>query len=256
MNSSRLRAVRLWATVAAVALVVTGCQRPPDNYTSTYTPPATSTHSTDGTEGQDSECSDPSTLPAAPATRPGTQRVTVIGDSYLSTPPVPFPDLIWQEFDRRGPKITATVGAEGGTGYTNCGASAKTIYLQRVDRLVSPNDALIVFIGGRNDRYTSPPVLELVVRDTFARAREIAPSAELLVIGPIFPGDPPAAIGRVSETLRHETEAASGTYVDPVELGWLSEDNLTKEDGVHPNEAGNQYLANKIGPLIAAQLSA
>ncbi len=242
---------RTLAGIAAAALLfATSCQRASDTYT--LAPITTESASADTTN--DPVCADPSAIPLPQPTTPGTQRVTVIGDSYLTTPPVYFPDLIWQQLNAQGPKVTPTVGAEGGTGYTNCGAAEKTIYIQRVDRLVSNDDSLVVFIGGRNDRYTSPPVLELIAHQTFVRAMELAPKARLLVIGPIFPGEPPAAMRRVSETLKKQTELAGGTYIDPITLRWMSEPGLTKDDGVHPNAAGNQYLADKIGPLIAAHL--
>mgnify|MGYP002623887115 CR=1 FL=1 len=50
---------------------------------------------------------------------------------------------------------------------------------------------------------------------------------------------------------------AGATFVDPIAEGWfVGRPELIGADGVHPTDAGHQYLADKIAPLIGARLPA
>ena len=45
-------------------------------------------------------------------------------------------------------------------------------------------------------------------------------------------------------------------FVDPLAEGWfVGRPDLIGADGVHPNDAGHAYLAEKIAPLIRSQLT-
>jgi lysophospholipase L1-like esterase len=47
------------------------------------------------------------------------------------------------------------------------------------------------------------------------------------------------------------------TFVDPIAEHWfVGRPDLIGADGVHPNDAGHQYMADRIAPLIRTQLSA
>ena len=45
------------------------------------------------------------------------------------------------------------------------------------------------------------------------------------------------------------------TWIDPIAERWfVGRPDLIGADGVHPTDAGHAYMADKIAPLIAAQL--
>ncbi|ETB08755.1 hypothetical protein O980_21950 [Mycobacterium avium subsp. paratuberculosis 08-8281] len=55
---------------------------------------------------------------------------------------------------------------------------------------------------------------------------------------------------------RRRGRAAGATFIDPIAEHWfVGRPDLIGADGVHPNDAGHQYMADKIAPLIRTQLS-
>ena len=109
-----------------------------------------------------------------------------------------------------------------------------------------------MFFGSSNDSVASPSALASAARDTFAKTKAAAPAAKLLVIGPVaLSPSPPPEIARIPGILRDEAQAVGAVFVDPIAEGWLATNpELIGSDGVHPNDAGHQYLAERIGPLI------
>ncbi len=187
------------------------------------------------------------------------KRVVMIGDSYLEQGPEPLPDRVSKQLRDQGQPIDLAVGSEGGTGYVNVGTKG-TVFGERAARLVTPDTALVVFVGGANDGWPDDlPTLAAAVHDTFAQTRKTVPHAKLLVIGPIDPdlsaGRPPA-ITQVRDIVRDQAAAVGATFVDPIADEWLvGHPELLKADGLHPNGAGNDYLAEKVTPLVAAELA-
>jgi hypothetical protein len=114
----------------------------------------------------------------------------------------------------------------------------------------------VVFFGSRNDQNVDPAQLSILAYGTFALARRIAPSATLLVIGPPWPtADPPAEILRARDALQYQAGVAGATFIDPIAQSWfVGQPELIAADGVHPTDAGHEYLADQIAPLLAAHL--
>jgi lysophospholipase L1-like esterase len=79
----------------------------------------------------------------------------------------------------------------------------------------------------------------------------------LLVIGPPWTdSDPPLDVLYIRDILSFEANEAGATFIDPISEGWfVGRPDLIGPDGVHPNDAGHAYMAEKIAPLIHAQLS-
>jgi lysophospholipase L1-like esterase len=114
-----------------------------------------------------------------------------------------------------------------------------------------------VFFGSRNDQGVDPGLLAEKARDTFLLAHRFAPTATFLVIGPPWPtADVPASVLQIRDVLNAGARAAGAAFVDPIADRWLVDrPDLIGVDGVHPNDAGHEYLADKIAPLIRMQLS-
>ena len=186
-----------------------------------------------------------------------THHILVIGDSLTEGSGeggggyTGWPARVW-------PSLTSSVGivlpilsGEGGSGYVHPGNSG-SVFGERAASLASPEDELVVFFGSSNDSVASPSALASAARDTFAKTKAAAPAAKLLVIGPVaLSPSPPAEIARIPGILRDEAQAVGAVFVDPIAEGWLATNpELIGSDGVHPNDAGHQYLAERIGPLI------
>jgi lysophospholipase L1-like esterase len=190
-------------------------------------------------------------------------RVAVIGDSYTTggeeggLGPQGWTARAWQTLAQTGRLITADVGAEGGAGYGTRG-NRGSLFEDLTAATVEPGDALVVFFGSRNDQHVDATQFSILVYGTFQLARRLAPSAKLLVIGPPWPtADPPVEILRIRDILRYQAGIAGAMFVDPITEGWfVGQPGLIGVDGVHPTDAGHAYMAEKIAPLIGAQIPA
>ncbi|CAN5856710.1 SGNH/GDSL hydrolase family protein [soil metagenome] len=188
-------------------------------------------------------------------------RVAVVGDSYTNGTaiggqgPKAWTVQAWQTLAGRGVHVAPDVAAEGRAGYSVRGDQG-SIFLDLTGRAVRPDDALVVFFGSRNDQGVDPSALAGMSHDAFALARRIAPSARLLVIGPPWPTTaPPPAVLQIRDILKSQAQAAGASFFDPISAGWFAgRPDLIGADGVHPTDAGHAYLAQRITPLINAQL--
>lgn len=188
-------------------------------------------------------------------------RVAVISDSYTTggdeggLGEKGWTTRAWQMLAQQGIATTADVGAEGGAGYGTRG-NRGNLFEDLTAATVEPDDTLVIFFGSRNDMDVNPAQLSILVYGTFQLARRIAPSAKMLVIGPAWPtADPPGQILRIRDILAYQAGLAGATFVDPIEAAWfVGQPGLIGADGVHPTDAGHVYMAERITPLIRAQL--
>lgn len=188
--------------------------------------------------------------------------VAVIGDSYTTGTsegglgPNSWTARTWGTLSSPGLRIASDVAAEGRAGYGAIGDHG-SIFEDLTARVVKPEDVLVVFFGSRNDQDVDPVLLAQRVHATFALARRLAPSARLLVIGPPWPtADVPVPVLVIRDVLAGAAWAAGADFVDPIGDRWfVDRPELIGSDGVHPNDAGHVYLAEKMVPLIRWQLS-
>jgi lysophospholipase L1-like esterase len=60
----------------------------------------------------------------------------------------------------------------------------------------------------------------------------------------------------IRDALKYQAGVAGATFIDPIAQGWfVGRPELIGKDGVHPTDAGHAYMAEKIAPLIGAQLA-
>lgn len=190
-----------------------------------------------------------------------TSRVAVISDSYTTGTgmgglgPRSWTSLAWGQLARQGVRINADVAAEGRAGYWQRGDHG-SVFGDLTARAVSPDDALVVFFGSRNDQAADPMQLSGLVHDAFDQALRTAPGAHLLVIGPPWPtADVPPAVLQIRDILRMQAGLVGAQFIDPIAERWfVDRPDLIGVDGVHPTDAGHAYLAGRIEPLIRSQL--
>lgn len=188
-------------------------------------------------------------------------RIALIGDSYTNGTaiggqgPNAWPNRAWKTLGQQGLQVAADVAAEGRAGYAVRGDQGN-LFGDLTARVVKPDDALVVFYGSRNDQGVDPNVLSGSVYNAFALARSVAPTARLLVIGPPWPtADVPPAVLQIRDILAFQSMLAGATFIDPINERWfVDRPDLIGRDGVHPTDAGHDYQADKIAPLIGAQL--
>lgn len=189
-------------------------------------------------------------------------RVAVIGDSYTTGTdegglgPRCWTTRAWRLLAQRGLRITADVAAEGRAGYGVRGDHG-SVFTDLTARAVQPGDAMVVFFGSRNDQGVDRELLAASARDAFHLAHRMAPSAKLLVIGPPWPtAEVPDAVLAVRDVLAAAAGSVGAVFADPIADRWfVDRPGLIGSDGVHPNDAGHEYLADRIAPLVGAQLA-
>lgn len=200
---------------------------------------------------------------AAPAALGATaSRIAVIGDSYTAGSGEggnglrSWPELAWALLAREGVEVDADVAAEGGAGYGQRG-SRGSLFEDLTARTVRRTDDLVVFFGSRNDQPVDPQRFPALAADTLRLARFAAPSAKVLVIGPPWPTiSAPPEVLKIRDGLRDQAVAVGAVFVDPIAQGWfVGRPDLIGHDGIHPNDAGHVYMAEKIAPLIYDQLT-
>lgn len=188
-------------------------------------------------------------------------RIAVIGDSYTAgyedtgRGAANWTERAWQNLAGRGVYVSADVAAEGGAGYGVRG-NLGGLFGDLTRRAVQPDDALVVFFGSRNDQDVEPGELSRLIADTLGLARRTAPGARMLVIGPPWPvADVPGNVWRIRDVLSTQARVVGAEFVDPLAERWfVGLPDLIGPDGVHPTDAGHAYMADKIAPLIGAQL--
>ena len=183
---------------------------------------------------------------------------TVIGDSFtIGTGGSAWPSLIQVQLRHDGIATAAKVAADGNAGYTMPGSQGRMTFGELAARSVQPHDDLVIYFGSTNDGYPdglNVQAATAAVNDTFAKTRATAPTAKLLVIGPASPDPAPFTV-ELNDILRDQATRVGATFVDALGEKWLQDDAaLVGPDRVHPSDAGQRYLADKIEPLIAAQL--
>jgi lysophospholipase L1-like esterase len=189
-------------------------------------------------------------------------QIAVIGDSYTTggdeggLGPKGWTTRAWQLLAREGVPVTADVAAEGGAGYGTRGDHG-SVFEDLTADVVKPDDVVVVYFGSRNDQGVDPTQLSILAYGTFQLARRTAPSAKFLVIGPPWPtADPPDQVLRIRDALKYQAGVAGATFIDPIAAGWfVGRPDLIGKDGIHPTDAGHAYMAQKIAPLIDAQLA-
>ena len=187
--------------------------------------------------------------------------LAVIGDSYTNgtaiggVGPKAWTVQAWQALDRKGVQVSPDVAAEGRAGYGVRGDHG-SLFVDLTRRAVRPDDSLVVFFGSRNDQGVDPTVLAGMAHDAFALARQLAPTANLLVVGPPWPTpDVPPDVLQIRDVLKSQAQWAGASFFDPIIAGWFAgRPDLIGADGVHPTDAGHTYMAQRLVPLISSQL--
>jgi len=184
-----------------------------------------------------------------------TQHVTVIGDSYVNQG---WADLVQQQLrNTDAVKTDMQAASSPGSGYVfRSPGTNQTVLGENAAQLIRPDDALVVFIGSRYDgRAQSLPELPNAVHGVFTQAKQTAPQAKLLVIGPMYPeGGPPRQILQARDIVRDQAAAVGATFVDPIAEGWLVDQPDAIRTG-NLTDAGNVFLAQKMYPLLQKALA-
>ena len=166
---------------------------------------------------------------------------TSLTAGYGIDPGQAFPALIQQKIDAAG--LRYRVINAGVSGETSAGA------VRRVDWLLQQPISVLVVETGANDglRGLPPDSLRSNIRAILERARELQPSAKLVLIGMRIPPNYGRAYTRQFEGIYPELAQASGATLVPFLLeGVGGVATLNQPDGVHPTAEGQRRMAETV----------
>jgi len=203
------------------------------------------------------------TVPATEAPVDDLLVATIIGDSYSTGSltedgqVVNWSAILEQGLRDNGVPTALTLAAVGATGYV-AGHENGDTFADRVAGSVTPRTELVIVFGSRND---GPALLEpsgidelrAAATATYATIRAIAPGATLVVIGAPWVSEAvPPEIASVQSVLLGVADDFGAVFVDPLAAGWFFGDahRFIGDDGVHPTAAGQEYMAERILPVV------
>lgn len=143
-----------------------------------------------------------------------------------------------------------------GSGYA-IRASSPT-FDEDVRRLLTSDTQIVVISGSRSDVSAEPNQVAAAAREAYHSASELAPRAQLIVLGPTWGSNKPSdQILQTRDAVRDAAEAAHAHFVDPIQDNWFTdgEGGLIGSDGVHPTDLGNQRIAQYVYPVFVRLIS-
>jgi lysophospholipase L1-like esterase len=204
----------------------------------------------------------PSPTSAAQATRPTVPNVDIIGDSYTGGSDeggygaANWTKIVGSRFYSESRPLDMNVTAVPGAGYITRGPDKATFAEAATSNLRSSADLVLVF-GSRNDGKQDATAMAAAATDLYAKIRERAPRAKLIVVGPAWVNENvPDFITANTHAISGAASAAGAVFVNPLTDGWFfgADAKLIGADGVHPTDAGHQYMAEKMFALISKTL--
>ncbi|MDQ0848574.1 lysophospholipase L1-like esterase [Arthrobacter sp. B3I9] len=200
---------------------------------------------------------------ALPTSHPAVPNVDIIGDSYVGGSDeggygaANWTKIVGSRFYAESRPVDMNVMAVPGGGYITRGPDKLTFAEAAVAQLRSSADLVLVF-GSRNDGKQDAATMTAAATDLFAKIHERAPKAKLVVVGPAWVNENvPAFISANTQVISAAASTAGATFVSPLSEGWFFGANakLIGGDGVHPTDAGHQYMAEKMYVEISKNLA-
>ena len=201
--------------------------------------------------------SEPAADEPAPDEAPQEVRVLVVGDGITAVPPpggAAWPQLVAEDIaGAGGPPLALTVTAVGDTGYVQAPGGAT---FGRLAQDAGSDFDVVVFFGSRADS-AAAPAIQAAAEAAFAAVRDASPDADLLVIGPAWPGvPPPAYIVSNRDAVAAAAATAEASFTDPLAEDWLTAPGSVGPNGIGLTPEGQRFLAARIGPLVDQVLPA
>ena len=166
---------------------------------------------------------------------------TSLTAGYGLDPEQAYPALIQKKIDSAG--LDYRVINAGVSGETSAGA------LRRVDWLLQQPVSVLVVETGANDglRGLSPDSLRSNIQAIFDRARQLQPSARLVLLGMQVPPNYGRVYAQQFRSLYPELAKSNGAVLIPFLLeGVGGVSALNQPDGVHPTAEGQRRMAETV----------
>ena len=207
----------------------------------------------------------------APTTSPDTTSATAptpiadpiavfIGDSYTAGFGTTldghgFPGILgtlrgWEVINLGIPGIGYATNSDP----SRCPSEGCIDYASAIPRAASYDPDIVVISGGRNDVFRNTiEEIEPFVSDFFHRLRQALPETYIIVTSPIWDDAvPPTSMAALSNLVEREASLIDAEFLDLADP-LQAHPELIAVDGMHPNEAGLQVIAERIDELLGDQ---
>ena len=173
-------------------------------------------------------------------------RVSVIGDSYSSGL---AGSLVWPTLVEEAAGWDIDNESNYNAGYVNTDGSGT--FAEQIDRAVAGAPDVVLVVGGINDIGRPPELITQRAIDTLGALARAAPAAKIFVIGPIWHDLPaPEALTTIDDSVRSAAQMLRLSYSSVLNEDWLVPDGLIQDDAIHPTDAGQRVLAERITALL------
>lgn len=195
----------------------------------------------------------PETHTTAPAAAPV---VMFLGDSYTTGKLGQIPEQTYAAQTARDLGWQVILGGYRGTGFVSQGHVGKDFAALFQEQLAwRPAPDLVIVSGGHNDVRHSPQVVGTAAQRLLATIRQRWPNTRLLLIGPMWGGDPTPQATAVRDALAGVAAQAHVPFIDPLAEKWITGSRadgtgnaprFILSDGTHPTPAGARYIAGRL----------
>ncbi|KAA9084083.1 SGNH/GDSL hydrolase family protein [Microbacterium radiodurans] len=192
--------------------------------------------------------------PAADVAAASSPVVLFLGDSYVAGAGASNPSRSWVSVVGAAEGWRVRNYARGGTGYVAevsgekapnaCGREDCPDFAAMAREGAALLPDIVVVSGGRND--IGADALDTGVAQFFALLRETYPNSRIYVTNVLWDAtDPPPQVAALADVVRAGAEGIGATWLDLGQpLG--SDTELVAPDGVHPDDAGHQAIADAV----------
>jgi lysophospholipase L1-like esterase len=184
--------------------------------------------------------------------------VMILGDSYTAGIPGVPPESTYAGDMARKLGWQVIIAGHPGTGFVARGAigmNFSQLYNEQLSWRPAPD--MVMVVGGHNDANLKKPLLGLndAVLKLLGDIKTRWAGVPLVLVGPMWGGDPTPKALLVRDTLAQAAAAQQVPFIDPLREMWITgnrskhtgnADLYIRRDKIHPNPAGNSYIADRL----------
>ncbi|WP_285136510.1 SGNH/GDSL hydrolase family protein [Microbacterium sp. lyk4-40-TSB-66] len=203
----------------------------------------------------------PEAAPSAPALDADAPVVSFYGDSYTRGTGASSPEKRWSTIVSAERGWREINRSENGLGFVNR-RSSMGAGLNDIPALVIDDDPDIVFVTmGLNDNFSydrAADDIRAAIDSDLRRLRDGLPDARIIVVEPFwYTDDRPASVDVIAGWVETAADRIGADHIDGASH-WLdghystSADSWMASDGLHPNDTGYAYMAERMDAALRA----
>jgi lysophospholipase L1-like esterase len=194
------------------------------------------------------------TARAKPTDRPPI--VVMFGDSYTAGLREVPAERTYAAETARTMGWQVIIAGRAGSGFVTRGAGGQDFNeLWAAQLSWRPAPDMIVISGGHNDVLQPVPAVAAAAERLLATVRLQWPRTRIVVLGPLWGGDPPPRALLVRDAVRNVAAATKTPFIDPLAGRWITGHahrgggnarQMVLRDGIHLSPAGNRHVADRL----------